>query len=153
MSKLKVLIVLIVIIGGVVYGVNSINQNLDLVQGVDTKLDDGVTADGVTWYQSTDKSFNIAVFEQPLFIDYTAENAQSLAEQSGLNKLVLAVNGGFFRGSYVDSEYAGLLQIKGEKLFPLVEFDDQLTHILVYDVQDDILAVEPAEGFDPENYG
>lgn len=152
MSKFKLLIVLMIIVGGVAGGISLIDRDLSALQGVDTDLQQSITADGITWYQNTDKSFSIATFQHPLYIAYSAENAQSLQEQAALNKLILAVNGGFYRGSYVESEYAGLLQLDGESMSPLVEFEKQLTHVMVYDIVDDILKFEPAEGFEIKNY-
>ncbi len=140
----KILVFIIIIAGLIVGGFYLINSQLSQsgisVQSVtSSKL---INSGDIQWYQDSDKQFNLAIFSKPLTITFTAQNAQTLKEQSILDGYSLAVNGSYYRGSYIEAEHSGLLQIKGKKLWDMVP-DSQLTQVVIYDEQADSLQFMP----------
>jgi len=151
MRKLLVFIILIaaLLVGGYFVINNQLNVEDRTVDSV--TRDKFILSDGIQWYQDADKQFNLAIFRKPFTLTFAPANAQTLKEQSFLADYNLAVNGTYYRGSFVESEHAGLLQIKGEKLWDLVP-DKQLTHIVAYDETQDSLEFIPTEDFNEERY-
>lgn len=98
------------------------------------------------------KSYTIAIFTKPLEIAYIPQNARSVKLEADNLGWQLAVNGSYFRGSYIDAEHAGFLQIYGTKYFGQVAVDPQITHIVIYDKVRDSLNFVPADEFDPKVY-
>lgn len=151
MSRIKILIVLVIIIGGAFAGVNYLNQQLAAGGSGNNSQVQPVTSNGITYYMPADEKFIVARFHKPLEYKFTAKNAQNLKEQSYIENYLLSFNASYYRGSYVNAEHAGLLQLKGDLIEDLV-LDKQLTHIVVYDHQTDRFKFLPAANFDQEAY-
>ena len=151
MRKFLVFIILIGIL--IVAGIWVINSQLsrDTTNVSAVTSDKFIVANGISWYQDPDKQFNLAIFKKAFTLSFTAENAQSLKEQSYLDEYSLAVNGTYFRGSYVESEHSGLLQILGKKYWDLIP-DKQLTNVVIYDESADVLKVIPTSDFNDGDY-
>lgn len=153
MSKLK-LVLLILIIGGLIIGgIKLLESSLVKDNSTPSVLSSLIESDNISWYQDPDKNFNLAIFKQPIVVTFVDKEATQLEDQANIAGYKLAINGGYLRGdSYLDAEYAGLLQIKGKAMYQIATGDNQLTHIVVYDEDADILKFEPASNFPRENY-
>ncbi len=152
MSKLKLVLIILILGGLVVGGYTYLNQNLLKPAQQTTNAADFVESDGIKWYQDS-INYNLAIFHKPFEVRYTQKDAQNLKEQSLINNYSLAVNGSYYRGSIVNAEHAGLLQIKGNKLFGIVtDPDAQLTQVVVYDQKLDVLSFMPVKDFPLEQY-
>lgn len=156
--RYRLFIIILIILGGGIGGYIYLNQEVLQSPGIEIEEVDSqnlVEADGISWYQDTAKTFNLAIFSRPLTVLFTTESAQKISEQALLNDFVLAVNGSYFQGSYVESEHAGLLKL-GEAIYGELVDDSQLTHVIVYDtVTDDVFfqAVEEVDVTDYEDDG
>ncbi len=152
MTKFKLFFLIAIVVGILGGGIYLIQEQLR--SGQVTIIPDLTCqeANGITWCQDSGRNFNLALFSLPLQTIFTSENAQSLREQSLVAGYELAINGGFFKGSYVSAEYAGLLQIKGEMLAEIARNDKQVTHVIVYDEKNDLIEFLPASDFDTDNY-
>jgi hypothetical protein len=149
----KLLVFLILITSLLVGGYFLINSQLNVKdRTVDSVTRDRfIVSDGIQWYQDPDKQFNLAIFRKPFTLTFVAEDAQTLKEQSFLAEYNLAINATYYRGSFVESEHSGLLQIKGERFWDIVP-DKQLTHIVAYDEAEDTLEFIPTSDFTESRY-
>lgn len=153
MSKLKLLIIVVVILGVIYGGSKLIEQSLSK-SSVDTVLtsDNCQEVKSITYCEDAGKTLQLAIFTKGLVVDFRDSEAGSIKDQSLLEHLNLVVNGSYFRGSYVDAQHAGLLQIKGEPLYQIATNDDQVTHIVVFDEKDNTLKFEEAKDFPIDSY-
>lgn len=114
MSKIRILIIIVVVIGLIYGGAKLMDTNL-----TKSTTDTAVTTDSceevnsITYCEDVAKTIQLAMFTEGLYVDFRDSEAGSIKDQSILQKLNLVVNGSYFRGSYADAEHAGLLQIKG----------------------------------------
>lgn len=141
MSKFKLFVVIIILIAIGYGGYKIFEQQLTPVPQIndDTSIAQFIEANDILWYQDKDKTINLALFSKPFEFVFSPENAQDLKEQSLLNSYVLAVNGSFYRGSILSAEHAGLLIQEGEMIEPMVGDDNQVTHVVVYDTEEENL--------------
>lgn len=152
MSKIRIVLIILLIGGLIVGGLTYLDTLLTNNTKVSVPPELCQTVEGVQICQDENKTLQIAIFDKPITVTYEDTEAASIKEQSILNKFALAVNGSYFRGSYVESEHAGLLQIKGEAQFQAAVNDLQLTHVAVYDEKDDQLSFEEASDFNQDRY-
>jgi exopolysaccharide biosynthesis protein len=110
-----------------------------------------ITTTEYKWYQDPLAGYTVAVFDKPLEFLFTPIQSQTLSEQAATNQLELAVNGSYFRGSYIRAEHSGLLQLKGSKKFEYVPHV-QISHVLVYNHEQDSLEVIRAREFNQLDY-
>lgn len=153
MSRIKLLFIIIVIGGLLVGGITLVNETLLSQQDTTANQPDLCkNLSSFTLCYDNARTIQLVTFSGPLYIDFTEEESASLREQANLNGYSMVVNGGYFRGSYIDAEYSGLLQIKGEPKYQIALNDNQLTHIVVYNEETTDLEFLPARTFETKDY-
>lgn len=90
-------------------------------------------AEGIEWYQDIEGKVNVAILSQGSELDfrYTVNEADYLFRQAQQSQYSLAINGGYYLGSYVEARPAGLLQVRGSRHTDYIS-SIQLTHFAIY---------------------